>query len=114
MRLLRTCPLLFVLVSSLARSAPVLVATEEASLMASDAAANDQIGNAVAVSADGTRALVGARFDDVPGHTDPGSARVFVRSGMAWSEEAMLVADDVASSDWSACLSRSRRMRRAP
>jgi hypothetical protein len=66
--------------------------TQEAALVAPDGAAGDQFGQSVALSSTGDRALVGARFDDTPGTSDAGSARVFSRSGTTWAQEATLVA----------------------
>jgi hypothetical protein len=60
-------------------------------LVAADGAAGDWFGSGVALSADGSRALIGAEFD-ITGAGKTGSARVFVRSGSVWSEEATLVA----------------------
>jgi MYXO-CTERM domain-containing protein len=54
------------------------------------------LGAAVAIDADGTRAIVGAPLD-TQGTVRSGSARVFVRSGTSWTEEAILIgggADD--------------------
>jgi len=62
--------------------------TEEATLSAAGFGSGDQLGNAVAISADGTRALVGANLDDTTFGINAGSARVFVRSGTTWTEEA--------------------------
>jgi len=84
------------------------VPTEEATLLASDGAAGDLLGFSVALSADGSRALVGASFDDTSGSVDAGIARVFVRSGSTWTEEATLLASDGAAGDhlgWSVALS---------
>jgi hypothetical protein len=64
---------------------------EEATLLAADGAGRDYFGSAVALSADGTRAIVGAPEDDVGASHAAGSARVFVRSGTTWTEEAVLV-----------------------
>lgn len=68
------------------------VPTEEATLLASGGAAGDWFGWSVALSSDGSRALVGARYDDSAGGTDAGTARVFVRTGATWMEEATLFA----------------------
>jgi hypothetical protein len=57
--------------------------TQEASLVPSDASAVMRFGHSVSLSADGTRALVGAEFG-------AGGAKVFVRSGATWSQEATL------------------------
>ena len=76
--------------------------TEEATLLAPDAAANDQFGQSVALSADGSRALVGVPRDDItaPGRTDAGTARVFLRTGTTWTQEATLREPNPSSNDW--------------
>ena len=56
--------------------------SEQAKLIASDAAVLDWFGSEVALSGD--TALVGAMWDDDAG-TESGSAYVFVRSGTTWS-----------------------------
>lgn len=73
--------------------------TEEATLVASDGATGDYFGGAVALSADGSRAVVGAYTDDTAAGVDAGSARVFLRTGTTWVEEATLVASDAVRSD---------------
>ncbi|MDH5492715.1 MAG: hypothetical protein OEY14_12250, partial [Myxococcales bacterium] len=78
---------------------PLLVATEEATFFASDGAAWDLFGASVSLSADGSRALVGANADDTAGGVDAGSARVYLRSGTTWTEEATLFASDGAAGD---------------
>ncbi|MEM9998505.1 MAG: T9SS type A sorting domain-containing protein, partial [Bacteroidota bacterium] len=62
---------------------------ETATLTASDAAQLAQFGTAVALSGDGTYALVGNGFSD-----RGGAAYVFARSGDAWTEQAILNEDD--------------------
>jgi len=57
--------------------------TEQQKLTASDAAAGDFFGASVSLSGD--TALVGAHYDD-DGGSNSGSAYVFVRSGMSWSQ----------------------------
>ncbi len=74
--------------------------TEEATLLAPDGAANDLFGISVALAADGSRALVGVPYDDTAGGVDAGSARVFVRTGATWTEEATLLAPDGATEDF--------------
>ena len=71
--------------------------SEQAKLTASDAAASDWFGSAVAL--DGDAALIGALFDDDNGYQS-GSAYVFTRSGGVWSEQAKLTASDGAGADW--------------
>ena len=70
--------------------------SQEAELGASDNAANDRFGFAVAL--DGDTAVIGAVFDDDAGDNS-GSAYVFTRSGTAWTEDAKLTASDAAAGD---------------
>jgi len=74
--------------------------TEEATLLASDGAQSGAFGDSVALSSDGSRALVGAFLDDTAGGSAAGSARVFLRTGTTWSEEATLLASDGAPNDY--------------
>lgn len=69
--------------------------TEEAKLTANDGADGDNFGLAVALSADGQHALIGAQGDDA----GAGSAYVFNRSGTTWSQQAKLTAGDAAGGD---------------
>lgn len=73
--------------------------TEEALLVASDAQIDDRFGVSVAITADGSTALVGADRDDTAAGANAGSARVFVRTGSAWTETASLAAADDAAGD---------------
>jgi uncharacterized repeat protein (TIGR01451 family) len=66
-------------------------------LLASDGAASDLFGSAVAISGD--TIVVGAPFDDTPSGVDAGSAYVFVRSGTTWSEQQKLLAADGGTDD---------------
>ncbi len=59
--------------------------SQQAKLVASDGAVNDQFGWAVGISGD--TAVVGARLDD----SFTGSAYVFVRNGAAWSQQQKLI-----------------------
>ena len=70
--------------------------TQQAKLIASDAAANDFFGYSVSISSDGNTALVGAynKFSST------GAAYVFTRSGSTWTQQQKLVAGDAAASDW--------------
>lgn len=80
--------------------------TEQAKLIASDAAAGDFFGLAVAVAGD--TAVIGARQDDHAAGTDAGSAYVFVRTGGIWTQQAKLIASDATANDnfgWSVALS---------
>jgi hypothetical protein len=72
--------------------------TLQAKLSASDGAAFDSFGSAVALSED--TALVGANGDTVGAHTQQGSAYVFTRSGVFWTQQAKLTASDGATEDF--------------
>src|SRR5207245_1665203 len=74
--------------------------TETAKLTASDGAAGDQFGGAVAISGD--TVVVGASADDIGANSNQGSAYVFVKPGAGWStmtETAKLTASDGAAGD---------------
>jgi hypothetical protein len=71
--------------------------SEQAKLTSSDATGGDNFGYAVALSGD--TAVIGARRDDDAGSSS-GSAYVFVRNGMTWSQQAKLTASDAATGDW--------------
>ena len=66
--------------------------SQEAKLTASDGATEDQFGSAIAISPDGSTALIGA-----PGHQSVGAAYVFSRSGSAWGQQAELTQPGGAS-----------------
>jgi hypothetical protein len=72
--------------------------SQQTRLQASDAAANDNFGNPVAISSDGNTLVIGAAFGDTT-VADTGAAYVFTRSGSTWSQQAKLVASDAAASD---------------
>jgi len=61
--------------------------TQQARLLASDGAANDQFGYSVSLSGD--TALIGAPTDDPVGSYS-GSAYVFTRTGITWTQQAKL------------------------
>jgi hypothetical protein len=66
-------------------------------LTASDGAAGDDFGYAVAL--DGNTVLVGAPYDDSGGNEDQGAAYVFTRSGASWSFQQKLTASDGEAGD---------------
>jgi len=72
--------------------------SQQNKLTADDAATGDFFGASVAVFGD--MAVVGAYLDDHPGVEDAGSAYVFVRSGVVWTQHAKLTPDDVESGDY--------------
>jgi hypothetical protein len=67
--------------------------TQQAKLLASDGADNDDFG--VSVSLDGDTGLIGASNDD-----QKGSAYVFTRIGTTWSQQAKLIASDGAHQEY--------------
>ena len=90
-----------VLVDDLGAAYPLtidpLVVTEQAQLLASDGAGSDNFG--VSVALDGDTALIGVYADRNTGGIVTGSAYVFVRTGITWTEEAHLFASDGDDSD---------------
>ncbi|XXT18561.1 hypothetical protein WME94_50870 [Sorangium sp. So ce429] len=76
--------------------------TQEAKLLASDKAADDYFGFSVALSSDGSTAIVGAYLEDDSSGTatiNNGAAYVYTRSGTAWAQRVKLKAPDKASDD---------------
>ena len=71
--------------------------TEQAKLVAGNAAANDHFGNSVAM--DGNYAVIGARDDDIGADVDEGSVYIFFRSGSSWSEQDNVIAPFGAGGD---------------
>lgn len=70
--------------------------TQQAKLVASDAALDDFFGIFVAIAGD--TIVVGATQDDDAG-TGSGSAYVFTRSGTTWTQQAKLAPSDAAAND---------------
>jgi len=77
-------------------SAAAQTQTEDAKLLASDGAASDTFGRAVAV--DGEFAVIGSPLDSHAG-TESGSAYVFRKSGGAWQQVQKLVPTGAAPGD---------------
>ena len=71
--------------------------SQQQKLLASDAAAGDFFGVAVAVSGEG--AVVGAGRHDAPAGVDAGAGYVFARTGATWTEQGTLAAPDPAAGD---------------
>jgi FG-GAP repeat protein len=71
--------------------------TQQQKLEASDAAAGDRFGDAVAIS--GETVVVGAPEDDGAAGNDQGSAYVFVRGGGVWTQQQKLLASAPAAQD---------------
>lgn len=68
--------------------------TQQAKLAADDGDGDDSFGGSVALSNDGTTALIGADADEDPNGERAGSAYVFENSGGSWTQQAKLTADD--------------------
>lgn len=60
---------------------------------------DDTFGISVAISTDGNTAIVGAYYDNVGARPDQGSATVFARSGVVWTEQAQLTMATGSTSD---------------
>ena len=71
--------------------------SQQQKLLALDAASPDHFGTSVAIS--GETIVVGARLMLAQRATDQGSAYVFVRSGVVWSQQQKLLASDAAAFD---------------
>ena len=71
--------------------------SQQQTLQASDGAPHARFADSVSVDDD--TVVVGAPLDDTPGGPDAGSAYVFVRSAVSWSEQQKLLASDGAASD---------------
>ncbi|MFO0580011.1 MAG: MYXO-CTERM sorting domain-containing protein [Polyangia bacterium] len=71
--------------------------SEQGKLTATDAAAGDALGTAVGLSGD--LAAAGAPGADLAGKADAGAGYVFVRIGVAWSQQQKLVASDGSTGD---------------
>ena len=70
--------------------------SQQAKLLAPDGAVDDSFGYSVAI--DASTALVGAPSDDDAG-SESGSAYVFTRSGVTWSNQSKIVAEDAGPDD---------------
>jgi hypothetical protein len=73
--------------------------TQQQKLSPSDGDRRDSFGFSVAVSSDGTTALLGADEDVDPNGKDTGSVYVFAQSGGSWSQQQKLAATDGDGND---------------
>ncbi len=74
--------------------------TQQAKLLASDGAANDNFGNSISLGMD--TALIGAWQND-ENEYNAGSVYVFKRTGTTWSQQQKLLASDGSNSDVFGC-----------
>ncbi|WP_277543289.1 hypothetical protein [Haloarcula laminariae] len=73
--------------------------TQQAKLAPDDGDSDDSFGFSVALSSDGSTALIGASGDEDPNNELAGSAYVFDSSGGSWTQQAKLAPDDGDSDD---------------
>ena len=78
---------------------PTPTPTQQPEIAAADGDSGDEFGWSVAVSADGSTAIIGAKSDEDPNDINSGSAYVFESSGRGWSQQAKLTPDDGDSGD---------------
>jgi len=71
--------------------------TQEAKLLANDAASNEYFGRSVALNADGNMVLIGAYCESTSPNTLNGAVYVFNRTGGTWTEQAKLLSNDPKS-----------------
>jgi|GEM_PF-1817249 len=76
-----------------------LTATFEQKLSDAAGVAYDYFGNTVAISADGSTAIVGVALDDAGSLENAGRVFVFTRSGSVWSQQAILTATGALAGD---------------
>src|SRR5262249_40020856 len=63
--------------------------TQQQKLTASDAAADQEFGNAVAINGD--TVFVGEHFADLPGNSEAGAVYIYTRGGIAWTQVQKLI-----------------------
>ncbi|WP_170845568.1 FG-GAP repeat protein [Halorientalis persicus] len=73
--------------------------TQEAKLIANDGDGTDFFGTDVAISGDGTTAIIGASADEDPNGPRAGSTYVFVRENGSWTQRTKLTAPNGEMSD---------------
>ncbi|WP_277543585.1 hypothetical protein [Haloarcula laminariae] len=73
--------------------------TQRTKLAANDGDSGDNFGFSVAVSGDGTTAIIGAYNDEDPNGSSAGSAYVFDGSGRSWNQQTKLTANGGNSYD---------------
>ncbi|MFT4922328.1 MAG: hypothetical protein ACI8XM_001542, partial [Haloarculaceae archaeon] len=66
--------------------------SQQATLTSDDGSELDNFGRSVAVSGDGSIALLGARGDDEPNGDEGGSAYIFERTGDGWEQRSKIAA----------------------
>ena len=64
--------------------------SQQAKIQASDKEASDAFGFSVSISSDGNTAIVGSNTEDPDGVGNGGSAYIFTRSGVTWSQKSKI------------------------
>jgi hypothetical protein len=72
---------------------------QEAKILALDPEANDYFGNSVSMSGDGTKVIVGAKWEDTTNAANAGAAYIFAYDGSSWSQEGKIKALDPEGND---------------
>ena len=72
----------------------------EVILQSNDLYNGDAFGISVSMSSDGTKVLVGAKYEDPDNVSNAGSAYIFALSGGSWSQEDKLQASDKQAQDY--------------
>ncbi|MDB4300750.1 hypothetical protein N9961_01600, partial [bacterium] len=73
--------------------------TQQAKLLAADAATGDALGQGASISQDGNYAIAGAYNEDING-SNSGSAYIYIRSGTTWTQQAKIDPSDGQSDDY--------------
>lgn len=73
--------------------------TQQAKLVASDAAANDNFGGSLEIDDDGNTIVVAAKNKTVGSNSNVGQGYIFTRSGTSWTEAKILNGSTAASSE---------------
>ena len=73
--------------------------TQQAKLVADDAAVGDRFGRSLAITIDGNVALIGISLDDNAKGVDAGAVYIFTRTVATWAQSAKLVASDSTKND---------------
>lgn len=75
-------------------------AEQQAKLVPDDSGSDDIFGNTVAISNDGSTAIIGAVNDEDPNGADAGAAYVFSQANSGWQQQTKLTADDGTEQDY--------------
>jgi hypothetical protein len=73
--------------------------SQQAKLLATDKADNDEFGASIASSGDGSTIIIGARGESDSGTTTNGAVYIYTKTGTSWSQQAKLLATDKADND---------------